>query len=221
MSHLARATSAFIGSALALATAGASATAVIGAIGITSPQGDFGGANALANIINQSSLSAGYTSGVTNFAVYTAATTSGQLTGAGFTATESNGPQQFTFDLGALFDIDGVAVWNTNSVGAITRFEMYADNDDDFSNGVGALILGPSSLATNSASADVFSFGSTQTRYVHLQGLASLAPPDFYGLNEVVFRGQAAGTQVPEPASLGLAALALAAAGAASRRRAG
>ena len=218
MSRTSRSASAFVLTVLACAASAASATTVIGSTAISSPQGELGSFR-LVNIINQSSLSANYVSGVTDFATFTASTTSGQLTGSGFTSTESNGPQQFTFDLGALFDVDGVAVWNTNSVGAVSRFEMYADNDDDFSNGVGALILGPSSLATNSASADVFSFASTQTRYIHLQGLASLAPPDFYGLNEVAFRGQAAGTRVPEPASLALAGIALAAAGAASRRR--
>lgn len=188
----------------ATATAGG---VTVGATGVTSPQGDFGGDNPLVNIINQSSLSSSYVSGSTDFDAFVAGTSAGGLSGSGFTGTESNGPQQFSFDLGALFSIDGIAVWNSGSVGSITRFELYADNDADFSNGTTALILGASALSTATPSiADVFSFASIQTRFIHFNGLASLEPPDFYGLNEVVFRG----TTVPEPGSLALLLLGVA-----------
>lgn len=192
--------------ALAMGVGNATAGVVIGATAISSPQGTNGGFP-LTNIINQSSLSAAYVSGVTDFASYTATTTSGQITGSGFTNTSSTGPQQFTFDLGALFNIDGIAIWNTNSVGAVSEFDVYADNDDNFSNGVGTQILG-ASLLDFSESANVFLFAGAQTRYIHVQGLASLAPPDFYGLNEVVFSSTP--SAVPEPATLALTGLALA-----------
>ncbi len=202
--------------ALAAGMGNASASTVIGATGVSSPQGTLGGRYPLVNTINQSSLSATYVSGITDFASYTATTTSGQLIGSGFTGFSTNGPQQFTFDLGASFSIDGIAIWNTDSVGAISRFDVYADDDGDFSNGVGAQILGPSSLNTSSA-ANVFDFASVQTRYVHLQGLASLDAPDFYGLNEVVFSGTTA--PVPEPETYALMLAGLAMVGAAARRR--
>ena len=156
---------------------------------ISSPQGDFGGGNALENIINQSGLSATYISGVTDFGSFTATTTHSFPGNSGFTATESSGPQQFSFDLGALTTIIGIAIWNTNSVGAVTSFELYSDTDFDFNNGTSELLISDTPLLTGlePAPAQVFSFDAITTRYIHINGTGSLAPPDFYGLGEVVF----------------------------------
>lgn len=192
----------------ALACAAASAGVVIGPVSISSPQGDFGGSTPLINIINQSSLSAAYTSGVTDFSTYTAATTAGGLTGAGFTATSTNGPQQFSFDLGAVYAIDAIGLWQSGSAGAVTQFELYADDDSNFANGGLTSILGLTNLGQGTANAQVFNFASAQTRYVHFSGLASLAPPDFYGMNEIIFSGSRAAL-VPEPGTLALAGLGL------------
>jgi len=190
---------------VALAATPSQASVIISATGVSSPQGDFGGAQALVNIINQSGLSAGYTSGVTNFGTYTAATTHAALAGTGFTNAETNGPQQFTFDLGAVTLIDALAIWNTDSVGRVTSFRVFADNDGIFGNGVGALLVGPTALG-GFGPAQVFAFGPVSTRFIHIEGLSSLAPPDFYGLGEVVFRAAAA---VPEPGTLVTCAAAL------------
>lgn len=206
-----------IGATAALALgAGSASAAVIGASTVSSPQGDFGGSYPLLNIINQSGLSAGYVSGVTDFASYTATTTGVGLAGAGFTGTESNGPQQFTFDLGSSTLIDAIAIWQSGSVGSVATFELYADDDGDFSNGVGALLLGSTALASQVTNAQVFNFAAVSTRFVHLNGLSSLQPPDYYGLNEVIFNGA---NSVPEPGSIVLLGLGLAGLGA-SRRRA-
>lgn len=180
----------------------ASAVPILQATAISSPQGDLGG---LANIINQSGLSAGYTSGVTDFATYTAATTHAGLSGVGFTGTETSGPQQFSLDLGSVLGIDGIAIWNTSSVGAVTSFQIWADNDMNSGNGTTGLLLGSTALGA-AGPAQVFGFGATSTRYIHVEGLSSLAPPDFYGLAEVAFRG----AQIPEPTSLALVGLGLA-----------
>ena len=149
-----------VASAIALmaVASGASAAATIGAVSISSPQGDLGGIFSLANIIDQSSLSATYVSGVTDFGTFTASTTGGGLAGAGYTGTSSSGPQQFTFDLGSLFSIDAISIWNSGSAGSITRFELYADNDNNFANGTSALILGPSALAFGPTNPDIFRF---------------------------------------------------------------
>lgn len=184
------------------------AAPIIGATSVSSPQGAFGGFP-LENIINQSGLSAVYVSGATDFDTFTAATTGAGLSGSGFTGQQDNGPQQFIFDLGGAQTIDALAIWNSGSVGSISRFEVYADNDGNFANGTTGLLVGPSPLGTNASPAQVFAFAGTSTRYVIFNGLASLAPPDFYGLNEVAFRGA---SDVPEPATLLLAGLGAAAA---------
>ena len=70
---------------------------------ITRPQGDLGGSYDLNNIIDQSGFSAGYKSGVTDFAAFTSTDTKTCDFGNGFAAEESHGPQQFTFDPGEVF----------------------------------------------------------------------------------------------------------------------
>ena len=153
----------------------------------------------------------GYTSGATDFDTYTAATTHAGLSGTGFTNTSSNGPQQFSFDLGAVVSIDALAIWNTSSVGAVNSIRILADNDQNFGNGTGAVLLGASALG-GAGPAHVFSFGAISTRFIHVEGLNSAQPPDFYGLGEVVFRSTDVPTDVPEPATvalLGIGALGL------------
>ena len=71
----------------------ANAGLITSATSVSSPQGEFGGTFQLDNIINQSGLSAGYTSGVTDFTTFTSGTTHDALNGTGFTGTESVGPQ--------------------------------------------------------------------------------------------------------------------------------
>lgn len=179
---------------------------IIGATSISSPQGDSG--FPLVDIINQGGLSATYTSGVTDFGTFTGSTTTPGLGFgvAGFTGTESSGPQQFTFDLGALMMINAIAIWNTNSVGAVTSFTLLSDNDANFGNGTSGVLLGSTPLAVlaDPQPAQVFSFAATTTQFIHINGLSSLAPPDFYGLSEVAF------SRVPEPGSLALLSIALA-----------
>ncbi len=165
---------------------------VVGAISMSSPQGDLGGDNSLINIINQSSLSAAYRNGVTNFGTYMATTTHSGFPGNGFTATADFGPQQFTFDLGALTTINGIAIWNTGfRTGAVNSFSVFSDDDADFGNGTTGMLLGATPLAfpSNPVPAQTFSFDATTTRFVHIEGLATNDPPDLYALGEVAFSG--------------------------------
>ena len=173
--------------------------AIIGPTSVSSPQGSFGGSFALSNTIDQSGLSAGYTSGVTDFDTYTASTThSGKVSNSGFTGQETNGPQQFTFDLGSLTTINKIAIWSVNEPGAPSNFELFSDNDADFNNGTSGTLLGFTALATPSdpQPAQVFGFAAKNTQFVHINAFNSQEPPDFYGLGEVTFR------EVPEPLTI-------------------
>jgi hypothetical protein len=185
-----------VAAAIAAAPSPAVSAPILGAVAVSSPQGENPGFP-LVDIISQSGLSAGYVSGVTDFSTFTGSTTHTGLAGAGFTATESDGPQQFTFDLGTLTAIQSIAIWNTSSVGAVTTIRVLADDDNDFSNGTSALLVAPSILGA-AGPAHVFGFAAATTRYVHVEGLASLQPPDFYGLGEVAFEQ----ASVPEPGTL-------------------
>lgn len=193
----------------------AQAGPILGAVSISSPQGDNGGGIDLVNIINQSGLSAVYTSGVTDFDTFTAATTHFGL--GGFTDTRNNGPQQFTFDLGASVSIDAIAIWNSTTTSPITSFQLFADDDDVFGNGTTSLLFGPTALGAAGPS-QVFEFASINTRFIHIEGLSTLDPPDFYGLGEVAFRSSNS-SQVPEPSTLAILSLGLVGLGFARRKK--
>lgn len=183
---------------LALPAAGL-AGVIVGATAASSPEG-----GDMSNVINQSGLSATYTSGVTDFATFTSTTTSAGLGGAvSFTNTQNNGPQTFTFNLGSILSIGGIAIWNTSSAGRVTEFHLLADTDGDASNGGTTSLLPTTALGNGGGLAYVFSFGPISTQFIHVVGTNSLAPPDFYGLAEVAF-DQVVDTGVPEPSTLAL-----------------
>ena len=193
------------------------AQSILGISAISSPQGDFGSLFALDNAINQSGLSVGYTSGVTNFASYVASTThaSEASFNSGFTRTVGL-PQIFSFDIGSVQAVDGFAIWATDNLGSVTAFNLYADNDNNFGNGVGSL-LGAFNVSGESALsfADVRSFSAVSTRYLQLQ---VNAPADFNaGIGEFALRK--ASTTVPEPSTYAMMGAGLLALGLISRRR--
>lgn len=192
-----------LGLLLSLTATSCYADLVHAPVAISSPQGEHN-IQKLIRIINQSGLSSSYISGETDFESFTANTTNAPgftYGGYGFTGTRSNGPQQFTFDLGASVAITQIAIWNTDSDGAISSFEVHADDDLDFSNGTTGVILGPSPLDSNDfrdsipGEAQVFELIPTTTRYVHINGLSTLLSPGVYGLAEVAF------AVVPAPGS--------------------
>jgi len=178
---------------------------IVGATSVTSTSGSFSGGFALTNAINQSGLSANYTSGVTDFNSFVSATThdstiqSGTIGFAG-----SRGLPVFTFDLGSAIALDALAIWSTSDPGAVSSANVFADNDGDFSNGTSAS-LGSFTPTTfgNVVLADVFTFGPVTTQFIHLDTQSLSGGSDlFSSLGEVAFR------TVPEPSSALLLSLA-------------
>ncbi|MEP7365341.1 MAG: PEP-CTERM sorting domain-containing protein [Acidobacteriota bacterium] len=184
---------------------------IVQATGISSPQGTQSASGyELIQIVNQSGLSAAYTSGVTDFDTYLASTThnSGDeytTTNTGFTNTLGGFPQIITFDLGGVYSISGLGFWATANIGTVTQFRLFADNDGDPNNGVGTQLGGTFNALANGGAAgpgQVFSFGTTLTQFIHLYvDDSSWIDNEVYpGIGEVVFNAGAS-SEVPEPST--------------------
>ena len=206
-----------IAALLVIAPLAANAVPIHQAVSVTATTADFGGPFALVNMINQSGLSAGYTSGVTDFATFAGGTThdGGGALNSGF----SVGPfGQFSFDLGSVLTIDGLAFWETQNTGSVLAFDLYADTDQIWANGVGALLgsfLATADLLSAISSAQVFGFGSTLTQFLHIDILTTNGGSQ-PGIGELAFRGAVA---VPEPGTLALLGLGLIGMGLGRRRK--
>ncbi|KGJ86900.1 PEP-CTERM sorting domain-containing protein [Colwellia psychrerythraea] len=188
------------------------ATPIHQASSVTATTADFGGSFALVNMINQSGLSAGYTSGVTDFTSYTGSTTHNGLEGF------SVGPDgQFSFDLGSALNIDGLALWASTNIGSLASFDLYADTDQIWGNGVGSLLGSFNALGgVGSDPAQIFSFAATSTQFLHIDILSTQGGIGFQpGIGEIAFRGA---SEVPEPISIALLGLGLAGIGFSRKR---
>lgn len=163
----------------------------------------------IASIVNGSGLSS-YTTGATH-------AISSPSNSWGFTGPTTG---TITFDLGSVFDLDGMAVWNFNAatIGGMQALTI----DGSLDGSTYAPIAGaPTVFSSRSPSAaelaELFSF-SASVQYVRFNVTSSWGFEGL-GLNEVMFTGTSPSVSVPEPASLALAGLALGLAAAATARR--
>lgn len=170
--------------------------------------GDFDGTTQLTNTINRSGLSAGFTSGVTDFDAYIAGNPTHvccPFNGNEWFSTSGVLAGTLTYDLGALYSISSLALWNEDIEG-ISRFALSVADNAGF---VGATNLGAfvvnDSVDFVSYSAQVFAFGATSGRYVRLE--VASAGQQFTSMGELAVRVDPPGVNaVPEPASLALLA---------------
>lgn len=199
----------------------AAAQAVVGATSVSSPSGSYGGGFELGNIINQSGLSSGYTSGLTNYATFVASTTISSSPDGGISGfTNANVlPQILTFSFGSTMTLDALAFFAVNNIGSVTQFELYADSDGDFSNGTGGL-LGTFNPLGSVYSAQSFTFAPVATSFLQLRALNTVGGPGLIpGIGELAFRSAAPTGAVPEPSSWALMLIGFGAVGFAMRRR--
>lgn len=198
----------------------AHAGTILGATGISASSGlptGYSAPTALGNLIDQSGLSIGYVSGVTDFDSYTASTTAcyGCTPGEdafrelGGVASDVEGLGSITFDLGSTQSISGMAIWNQAGSASLNTFDLWAN---------GSLI---GSYAMNGNSQDFpqpassFSFSTVTTQFVTMRITSNFGYTGGTILNEVAFESASA---VPEPESYALALAGLAVLGLVGRR---
>ncbi len=152
-----------------------------------------------ANIINQSGLSATYTSGVTDFNSFVSGTTHSG-TNPQFTVWSVQGLLTATFDLGASYDIDRLALWNFSATSSLRGFTLQASNTSNFSNftDLGAFSVNNGTFPNSPA--QTFTFTSTNARYFRFINTSN-GGTSTTGFSEIVF-GQTDSQAVPEPSTI-------------------
>ena len=206
------------------ALAGAAPTAVTrGAMAVTTDLGKNPEGADISAVINRSGLAMPYTNGLTSFETFAGTTHNNtEATIWGSHMPLSTGP--ITFDLGAAYNIDGLAWFGMGDgfSSRVNRIEVYADNNGVASDGStllfdsGYFAAMPSS---NNGRANLFEFNDvSNTRYLHIQ-IVNVAggPNTSAAVGEVVFRQNV--SAVPEPGTYALMGLGLLAIGLTQRRR--
>ena len=163
----------------------------------------------LANMFNQSGLSPGYTTGVTDFATLTAAAShyAGDFSLYNWASPSRERTGTITFALGQLTTIDSFALWNGNQDFGIRDFTLVASADSSFTTTTTLGAFTATRVADfNFSTAEVFSFAPTSAAYVRLSinSVQGTSPSRTY-IGEVAF-SQVGATAVPEPGTLALAA---------------
>lgn len=173
--------------------------------------------------INQSGLSSGFTSGVTDFDTYdpTNVSHAGGFSGVWISGNGFLTPPQFmTYDLGSSFAIERVAFWQQGGTGSqINAFEIFADDDgspvDDLGTSIGAF-----NPTMGTTFGQVFNITDVSTQFLHMritsgQHGTSTRP----AIGEFAVDQTVASTPVPEPSTYALFLTGLAAVGIMNRRR--
>ncbi len=164
------------------------------------------GGTTVGRSFDQSGLSTGYTSGVTDFDTYIASSPiHSSDAGSEFTLTEAS--LSVVYDLGSSMSIDALALWNEDAFGFGTGELSWSLNGIDF------FALTTINPADNPAfltyGAEVFSLAETFLRYIRFDisdcpqpdGLATIA----CGIGEVAFRvGDGGVAEVPIPGAIPL-----------------
>jgi len=135
---------------------------------------DMGNAGAISNVIDQSGLSAGYASEVTDFDFYIASAPLHDMSGGGLWGSSSGTTTgNVDFDLGGTFLIRSFALWNLGGGWSvnITGITLLADDNASFSSPVdlGSFAVDPNAGPVTSVPAEVFGFTVTSASHVRMQ----------------------------------------------------
>jgi len=171
-------------------------TAAVSVVGPPPAGADFG----WENTIDQSGLSVGYVSNVTDFDAYVGGspTHTRNVNNDNYAAAFTSFPANIDYTLGASTVVTQLALWNYPFAdsGGIIDFDVMVAGQSDFSDGV----MAGSFTAVDDAVSDVnqvqvFDLADTTGQYVRL--IVRSSAFNGVGMSEIAF-----GTTVPAPASL-------------------
>jgi hypothetical protein len=183
---------------------------IIGSSVISNDMGYWSSDSPISKIVDQSGLNTHYTSGITSFESYFASPNSWHS----WQYEPSNSNEWYAadpvtsgsiiFDLGALYQIDKLAIWNEDAYG-ITQFSVSTSTDNTWGTfGSGQLFTALDTPFEQNYFAQIFTLNSVSlARFVKIDVLTSIytnyKDPGWTkaSLGEVAF-----GTPVPEPATL-------------------
>jgi hypothetical protein len=205
---------------ISLAVCGAQAGTILQPTSATSSMGSFSSQYLPLFAINQSALTPGYVSGVTDFDTYVASANTGLAGGGSFNTWYSSSSViigTFDFVLGGLFNIESFALWNDPQSGGqgVNGFTLHADDNVNFTS---PTLLGSYTAVEglgNANLAQVFTFTPTAATHVRLSILSNHGSALTTGISEAAFEV----APVPEPSTLALAGIGLLALTAMPRHR--
>ena len=177
-------------SSMATASVILSPTAVVGN---TMGTGENGGST--TNIINQTGLSSGFVSGVTDFSAYLATNPIHDTNNEDNAWAGENGPVlgDLDFDLGGTFLLSSLALWSQSNFNGIDGFTVFSSLDDTFSSIINLGTFSASIL--NTITVQTFATPST-TQFIRLR-VNSIHGGDNVNIGEIAFEVSA----VPIPAT--------------------
>ena len=215
-------------SAALLATP-AQARAILQPASVTSSAGSFSTFD-IVHTIDQTGMSAAYTSQVTGFDSFVSSTptSGGSNSGNGWFSPSGITASNITFNLGGSFDIDAFALWTDfQGIGqGVNNFRLTASQDAGFSS---STVLGNffandgTGFPESNNVGQVFNFSTTTASYVLMEIFSNHgASFPVVGYSEAAFRiadsTPPTSTDVPEPMTLSLLGAGLAGCGASGHR---